>query len=105
MLLIQKENSLEVIKSTFLLDLDDNSAAIAKYTFLSGKPSGLKTNNINGSKMQFIPLTTPKGVVGVVGIQPLEDEVFLPFEQNDLLKSVIDLAALTIERILASNKF
>ena len=104
MLLIQKENSLEVIKSTFLLDLDDNSAAIAKYTFLSGKPSGLKTNNLNGSKMQFIPLTTPKGVVGVVSIQPLKDEVFLPFEQNDPLKSVIDLAALTIERILATNK-
>ncbi len=104
-LLIAKENNLEVIKSTFLHDLDNNSSAIAKYTFLSGKPSGLKTNSLNGTKMQFIPLTTPKKIVGVVGVQPIIDTTFLPFEQNELLKAVIDLAALTIERILSSKVF
>ncbi len=78
--------------------LDDNEAAVAAWVFKQGQPAGRGTDTLPASSGRYIPLKTARGVVGVLGVQPLEPGPHLRPEQRRLLEAFASQAALAIER-------
>ncbi len=78
--------------------LDDNESAVAAWVFKQGQPAGRGTDTLPASSGRYMPLKTARGVIGVLGVQPLEPGPHLRPEQRRLLESFASQAALAIER-------
>lgn len=78
--------------------LDDNEMAVAAWVFKQGQPAGRGTDTLPASSGRYIPLKTARGVIGVLGVQPLEPGPHLRPEQRRLLEAFASQAALAIER-------
>ena len=91
------------------LELDEHEQAAAVWSYEHDKQVGLGTT-LPDAKARYIPLTTARGKVGVLAIWTGETKTILTVEQEKLLTSFADLAAVTIEGIslpkkLMRNKF
>ncbi|MBE3577205.1 MAG: sensor histidine kinase KdpD [Limnochordales bacterium] len=105
--------------------LPDNELAVAEWVYAHGQPAGLDTETLAEASALYLPLTTARGVVGVLGLRPAtafgpEDSngpapassllpkgrgrgpVFSP-EQRHLLEAMAGLAATAIERVQLSE--
>ncbi len=78
--------------------LDDNESAVAAWVFRQGQPAGRGTDTLPASSGRYLPLKTARGVIGVLGVQPLEPGPHLRPEQRRLLEAFASQAALAIER-------
>jgi two-component system sensor histidine kinase KdpD len=65
---------------------------------------GFGTDTLPEAKARYIPLTTARGKVGVLAIWTGENKAILTVEQERLLESYADLAAVAIEGILLSEE-
>lgn len=78
------------------LTLDDNEHAVADWVFRRGEPAGRNTGTLPAAHLRYLPLKTPRTVVGVLGIaapaKPLTQE------QRRLLEAFANQGALAIER-------
>ena len=78
---------------------NDQEIAVAGWTFQHGQQAGRGTDTLSASEGRYIPLKTPRGVVGVLGIKPLNSSSFLTSDQRLLLETFATQAALAIERV------
>jgi two-component system sensor histidine kinase KdpD len=86
------------------LELDEHERAAAVWSYEHDKQVGLGTDTLPDAKARYIPLTTARGKVGVLAIWTGETKTILTVEQEKLLTSFADLAAVTIEGISLTEK-
>ncbi len=79
--------------------LDAKEWAVADWAFSNAKKAGLFTETLPSAAAQYFPLTTPGGVVGVVGLRMRKPER-LSLPQEALLETLISQTALAVERAL-----
>ena len=78
--------------------LNDRSTAAAEWAWLHGQPAGLGSTTLPAADWLFLPMSTARGPVGVLGVQmPKQDEPPSP-EQTRLLETLAEQAAAAIER-------
>jgi two-component system sensor histidine kinase KdpD len=77
--------------------LDTHDQAVAKWVYEHGQTAGRGTTTLPGSKGIYLPLSTSGGVVGVLGVIPLEEKT-IDTGQIHLLEAFAGLIALALER-------
>jgi two-component system sensor histidine kinase KdpD len=84
-----------VAHSASTLTVDDKEHSVAAWVFLNRKPAGCFTDTLPFASARWLPLMTPNGVVGVMGVGILEQ---LSIDQTTLLETFASQIALAIER-------
>ncbi len=104
--MIPKNENLIVRASSTGVELDDKDLSIALWAFNQGFVAGFNSETLSMSTKQFLPFTTERGVVGVIGIQPMKPIQPSPEElkQDQFMQIFIDQAAWAIERANAMEK-
>jgi two-component system sensor histidine kinase KdpD len=80
------------------LIIDKNEVAAAVWSFQHQKTVGQGTDTLPNAKALYLPLNTPRGVVGVMALWVSDTTSQLTIEQTRLLEAFADLAAVAIER-------
>jgi two-component system sensor histidine kinase KdpD len=80
------------------LVLDENEVAVATWAFQHGQPAGEGTDTLPAAALRYVPLSTARGVVGVLGAKPAASDSPLGPDQRRLLEAFASQAALAIER-------
>ena len=80
------------------LIFDEREQAAATWVFKNGKEAGLRDREFSDSKIRYRPLKTWEGVVGVVGVLANSSKELLADNQQRLLDTFINQAALAITR-------
>ncbi len=79
--------------------LDDADLAAAKWAWQHNRPAGRGADTLPGTKRLFLPMQTGRGPTGVFGIDRDEPGPLLTPDDQRLLNSLSDQAALAIERV------
>lgn len=79
--------------------LDEKDLAAAQWCFEKGQATGRGADTLPGAGRLFVPLRTPSGVVGVLGVQRGGADFLLAPPERRMLDTIADLAAITVERI------
>lgn len=97
MVLLPKKKHIAVRASYPLQQkLDTKERSIAQWVYEMGQPAGFSTETLSFSKALSLPLLGSSGPIGVIRIQPLNQDLFTP-EQRGLLKSYVNQMALALE--------
>lgn len=97
-ILLPDGQSLMTKAATNSFSLDANEEAVALWAYQNGKPAGRGTETLSAVAMRFLPLTTSKGVLGVLGVKSPADNRYLTQDERLLLDNFANLSALAIER-------
>ena len=76
---------------------DEKELSVAAWVFHHQQRAGQFTDNLPLSKALYLPLATPAGVMGVIGVR-LSQPTAPSLEQNNLLEALVRQAALVIDR-------
>jgi two-component system sensor histidine kinase KdpD len=60
--------------------------------------AGKDTDTLSTASLKYYPLRTVNGVIGVMGVKPEEQEIFVKMEQERLLQAFASQAAIALER-------
>lgn len=77
-----------------------HDSAVAVWVFKHGRPAGRGTDTLPDAEARYQPLTTARGIVGVLGIKPERPQVRLTPDERRLLDAFAGQAALAIEQAL-----
>jgi two-component system, OmpR family, sensor histidine kinase KdpD len=95
-LLRQGEDRLPyVAHPTSTLTVDEKERSVALWAFMHRQPAGRFTDTLPMAEARWLPLITPNGVFGAMGVQARER---LSLDQESLLETIASLVALAIER-------
>jgi two-component system, OmpR family, sensor histidine kinase KdpD len=92
------KETLKIISKSSDFTLDENEFAVATWSFKHGQIAGRESDTFAASIGRFIPLKTPRRVVGVLGVKPKEEGHQMTPDQRRLLETFSSQAALAIER-------
>lgn len=92
------KETLRTISKSSEFTLDENEMAVAAWSFNHGQITGRGTDTLSASTGRYIPLITPRGIVGVLGVKPKEDGNQMTPDQRRLMETFSRQAALAIER-------
>ncbi len=76
----------------------DQEMAVARWVYDHGQAAGLGTQTLPGSSGIYLPLLTPQGKTGVLGIYPIQTRQLFSPDQMHLLETFANQTALAIER-------
>ncbi|MGI2034543.1 DUF4118 domain-containing protein [Rhizobium panacihumi] len=79
--------------------LVDADIAAAKWAWEHNRPAGRAADTLPGAKRLYLPLSTGRGAVGVIGLDNDRQGPLLTPEQQRLFDALADQAALAIERV------
>ncbi len=77
--------------------MDEKEIGVAEWAFSHNQAAGRFTDTLPNSQAHYLPLATPDGVVGVIGIRPRGSQPFT-VEQELVLQTFVSNIALAIER-------
>jgi two-component system sensor histidine kinase KdpD len=80
------------------LVLSQHDEAVAKWVLEHGQTAGRGTATLPGAEGVYLPLTTSRGTVGVLGVVPLGATQAVDLEQLHLLEAFARLVALALQR-------
>ena len=80
------------------LVLSQHDEAVARWVLEHGQTAGRGTATLPGAEGVYLPLTTSRGTVGVLGVAPSGAVQTLDLEQLHLLEAFAGLVALAIQR-------
>jgi two-component system, OmpR family, sensor histidine kinase KdpD len=80
------------------LALGEPEMAAATWVWRHDEEAGPGTETLPGGEWFYVPLTTARGVVGVVGVRTPREHGVLSLDQRELLQAVARQAAIAIER-------
>ena len=78
---------------------DDVDLGVAQWCFDHKEPAGAGTGNLPGRAHQYVPLTAPMRVRGVLVVEQNSSQSPLPPEQQRLLEAFAALVGIALERI------
>ena len=79
------------------LDVSEKEAGVAAWAFRNAKPAGCATDTLPFADGLYMPLATPTGCVGVIGLR-LKKGRELQLQQHNLLENFIRQIALVLDR-------
>jgi two-component system sensor histidine kinase KdpD len=97
--LLPEGNELVIREVSPGLHLDADDIAVATWAYQHGTIAGYDTDTLHGSRLRYIPLTGPRGVLGVMGVKPAEPEGVITHEQDRILMAFANQTALALERV------
>lgn len=100
--LLPTDDHLQHYTNNAALLLDANEVAVATWVFRQGEPAGRHTATLPAASLHYLPLRTPRLVVGVLGVT-LPAAPFA-VEQRRLLEAFANQGALAIERTLGTGR-
>ncbi len=71
---------------------------VARWTYDRGQIAGWATTTLPASDGLYLPLLTPKGRAGVLGLYPTQSQIIFSSDQLHLLETFTNQTALAIER-------
>jgi two-component system, OmpR family, sensor histidine kinase KdpD len=77
---------------------DSRERAVAQWTFDNAHRAGSGTDTLPDAGYLYLPMATPQGVLGVLGVRPPAPDVLLSPEYRQLLETVATQVGLAIER-------
>lgn len=77
---------------------EEKEIAVAQWVYEHNQFAGEGTDTLPDAKAIYVPMTCPRGVVGVLGVRPEEQGRFAEPDQRQILEMAADLLALSIER-------
>ena len=80
------------------VSLGEPERAAADWVWRHDVEAGPGTETLPGGEWFWVPLTTARGVVGVLGVRTAGEHAALPIDQRELLQSLARQAAIAIER-------
>jgi two-component system, OmpR family, sensor histidine kinase KdpD len=84
------------------LEMNEKERSVAEWAFKHNQPAGRFTDTLPNSAAQYLPLTTPSGVAGVVGVG-FKPTGPLSVDQEALLQTFVSHIALAVEGKLLDN--
>jgi two-component system sensor histidine kinase KdpD len=91
-------NILKVHSSSPGLTVSDNDQAVATWVFEHGQVAGHGTETLSEAALRYQPLKTRRGVVGVLGVKPVDPARHLTREQLRTLDAFANQIGLAVER-------
>jgi two-component system sensor histidine kinase KdpD len=91
-------NNLKVHSTSPGLTISDNDQAVAAWVFEHGQVAGRGTETLPEAALRYQPLKTTRGVVGVLGVKPVDPARHLTREQLRTLDAFANQIALAVER-------
>ncbi|MGD0751061.1 MAG: sensor histidine kinase KdpD [Anaerolineales bacterium] len=91
-------NNLKVYALSPGLVISDNDQAVATWVFEHGQEAGRGTETLPEASMRYQPLKTTRGVVGVLGVKPIDPSRHLTREQHRTLDTFVNQIGLAVER-------
>ena len=79
-------------------ETSEHDLAVAAWAFEHGAPAGRGTDTLPAAQLRCLPMFTPRGTIGVLGMRPANDERVLTTDQRRTLNSFANQAGLAIER-------
>jgi two-component system sensor histidine kinase KdpD len=92
-----RNGDLLIAHESSTLAIDEKELSVATWALTHKRRAGRFTETLPLATGQYIPLLTPSGVVGVLGVRRKERDR-LPFDQESLLETFANQVALAIER-------
>jgi two-component system sensor histidine kinase KdpD len=83
--------------------LDEKTLSAAKFCFTSGRSTGKFTSTLPVIEWHFVPMETPKGIKGVIGLKAAKGRSWGD-DQEALLRIMARTISLAVERELLSEK-
>ena len=80
------------------LAISDNEQAVAMWVFEHGQEAGRGTETLPEASMRYQPLKTTQGVVGVLGVKPIDPARHLTRDQHRTLDAFVNQIGLAVER-------
>jgi two-component system sensor histidine kinase KdpD len=77
---------------------------VAQWTFDHHEPAGMGTDTLPGARALYLPLKGVRGLIGVMGIQPLEAQGRLEPDQRHLLEAFANQTAVALERAILAER-
>jgi two-component system sensor histidine kinase KdpD len=84
--------------------LEPGELGVAQWVYDHHEPAGRNTDTLPGSKALYLPLKGARGVIGVMGIQPLEAQGRLEADQKHLLEAFANQTAVALERAILAER-
>ena len=78
--------------------LTEQELSVARWVYDHGQEAGLGTQTLPGAKGVYLPLLTPQGKIGVLGVYPSQPSRLPSPDQMHLLETFANQTALAIER-------
>jgi two-component system sensor histidine kinase KdpD len=97
--LLPEGNELVIPEASPGLRLDADDVAVATWAYQHGTIAGYDTDTLHGSRLRYIPLPSPRGVIGVMGVKPAEPDGVITHEQDRILMAFANQTALALERV------
>jgi two-component system sensor histidine kinase KdpD len=94
---LNQEGDLHLYKCTPGLEVSENELAVAVWAYEHDQKAGRGTDTLPDASMLYHPLKTNQGVVGVLGIKPLNASTALSPDQRRILEAYANQVALAIE--------
>ncbi len=91
------EGDLQLYQATQGLAIGENDLAVASWAFEHGVQAGLGTDTLPDASMLYQPLKTTRGIIGVLGIKPIDPGLYLSPDQRRILDAIVNQVALAIE--------
>jgi two-component system sensor histidine kinase KdpD len=92
------KNNLKAVALSPGLAISDNEQAVATWVFEHGQEAGHGTETLPEASMRYQPLKTTRGVVGVLGVKPIDPARHLTRDQLRTLDAFVNQIGLAIER-------
>ncbi len=91
-------NNLKVYALSPGLNITDNDQAVATWVFEHGQEAGHGTDTLPEASMRYQPLKTTRGVVGVLGVKPIDPSRHLTRDERRTLDAFVNQIGLAVER-------
>jgi two-component system sensor histidine kinase KdpD len=78
--------------------LDTAERSAARWALEKAEPAGWRTGTLPDLRMQFRPLATQRGIVGVCGFGPADRSVALGNDEDNMLSAILDQTAIALDR-------
>lgn len=95
---LPREDGLQPFASAGGVETSEHDLAVASWAFDHAEPAGRGTDTLPAAGLRCLPMLTPRGAIGVLGIRPANVERMLTTDQRRTLNSFTNQAALAIER-------
>jgi two-component system sensor histidine kinase KdpD len=82
----------------------EKEIAVAQWVFEHDRMAGTGTDTLPDAIAIYVPLTTPRGSIGVLGLKSVEPGRFTAPDQRQILEMAADQLALSIERDRLAEK-
>ena len=84
--------------------LDTSEAGVARWVFENRQPAGRGTATLPGASSLYVPLLSPRGCIGVLGVRPPSTHAFDTPERLHHLETFANQTALAIDRARVADE-